>query len=423
MTEKLNTGPSVRIYLDTRRIKKNGKYPLKVSVFTSSPTRKQKLYPTRFEFTQDEFDRIWNTERPRGENKARRTELRALETKIQDVCSEVAPFTFEGLERALNRKPGEAVKVAFQYDRKMKELTRSGQVKSKQSYQSSANSLREFLQSRRMRFEDLTFHEIDDKWLTDYENYMTKTTGRSITTVGIYLRGLRALFKVAISEGEIHKEFYPFGEKQYQIPTAQNVKKALSQDQLQRFFNAEPENEFQRKAKDFWFFSYVCNGMNVKDIAKLKYKYVDDETIRFVREKTKRSTKTNQKPIVVYLNSFSRSIIERYGKQEIRSSDYVFDILIGNESPEDEVRKTQNFTRFINQHVKKLAIANGLPGEISTYWARHSFATSVVRKGASMEFIQESLGHKNIKTTQNYFAGFENDAKKEIAESLLNFDS
>ena len=40
-----------------------------------------------------------------------------------------------------------------------------------------------------------------------------------------------------------------------------------------------------------------------------------------------------------------------------------------------------------------------------------------------MEFIQESLGHKNIKTTQNYFAGFENDAKKEIAESLLNFDS
>ncbi len=66
--------------------------------------------------------------------------------------------------------------------------------------------------------------------------------------------------------------------------------------------------------------------------------------------------------------------------------------------------------------------ANKLPENISTYWARHSFATLSVRKGASMEFIQESLGHKDMATMQAYFAGFDDDTKKEFAKGLMDFD-
>ena len=54
----------------------------------------------------------------------------------------------------------------------------------------------------------------------EYENWMIKNGG-SITTVGIYLRSLRTLFGMAINDGLLTKDFYPFGKKRYEIPTGQ----------------------------------------------------------------------------------------------------------------------------------------------------------------------------------------------------------
>ena len=48
-------------------------------------------------------------------------------------------------------------------------------------------------------------------------------------------------------------------------------------------------------------------------------------------------------------------------------------------------------------------------------------ATQAIRSGASMEFVGEALGHSNIKTTQGYFAGFQDDNKKDFMEKLMQF--
>ena len=68
-----------------------------------------------------------------------------------------------------------------------------------------------------------------------------------------------------------------------------------------------------------------------------------------------------------------------------------------------------------------MAKDNKLPEDISSYWARHSFATNSLRKGASMEFISEALNHSDLSVTKNYFAGFEDEAKKDFANKLLDF--
>jgi site-specific recombinase XerD len=73
---------------------------------------------------------------------------------------------------------------------------------------------------------------------------------------------------------------------------------------------------------------------------------------------------------------------------------------------------------MVNQHIKKLAVNNGLTKDISTYYARHSFATGLIREGRSMAFVQEALGQSSSKTTQNYMAGFLNEERKEAAETL-----
>ena len=69
----------ISIYLDTRRVKYNGKFPVKLRVYTSTP-RKQKMYPTIFEFTEKEFNSIWNTSKPRKEFKEFQIKIRAVET-------------------------------------------------------------------------------------------------------------------------------------------------------------------------------------------------------------------------------------------------------------------------------------------------------------------------------------------------------
>ena len=162
--------------------------------------------------------------------------------------------------------------------------------------------------------------------------------------------------------------------------------------------------------------------MNVKDIALLRNGDIQDGKIEFYRAKTRITSKANLKPITVYLIDFTREIIEKYGNVDKQPDTLVFDIISNDLTPLQQQAKIKNFTRFLNQHLKKLCNANDLPGQISTYWARHSFATNAIRNGATMELIQESLGHGNLSTTQSYFAGFDSDTKKEFAESLMNFD-
>lgn len=401
-------------------MKSNGKFPVRLRVFVSNP-RKQKLYPTAFDFTEKEFESIWETNKRRKEYKGTRLKLQAIENKANEVAGKIIPFAFTQFEKKLFRKKGDGVKIAYHYKERIADYKKQNRISTADSYNCSEKALKKFVKEGNKNYNNLTLLDIDKNWLLDFEHFM-KNSGRSITTVGIYLRPLRAIFNKAIEEGEIEREFYPFGKRRYQIPTSKKTKKALSKEQMKKLFLASPQNKEQEKAKDFWFLSYNCNGMNIKDIAQLKYKDIVDDKIVFYRAKTLFTSKTSLKPITVYLNDYIIQIINTYCNSERLPGNYIFPILKGDETSEQQQVKIKNFTRYINQHLKKLCEANDLPKEISTYWARHSFATLSVQKGATMEFIQESLGHKNMATTQAYFAGFDDDTKKQFADKLMDFD-
>ncbi|HED05613.1 MAG TPA: integrase [Ignavibacteria bacterium] len=413
----------ISLYLDTRRELANKKYPVKLRVYTPTP-RRQKLYPTSFEMTETEFKKIYKTVKPRNEQKETRRKMLAVENKAIEIAENIKPFNFDEFDRKLYRKPGDGSKVSYQYQQMINELVKWEQYGTANSYELSRKSFEVFIEYKgKKSFSNLTFYDITMGWLKEYESYMTDIKGRSLTTVGIYLRSLRAAFNKAIREKEIDREFYPFGKGKYVIPATKNVKKALDHNQLSILFHAEPQTTEQEKARDFWFFSYACNGMNMKDILLMRYKDVQDGKIEFVRAKTKNTTKAHSKAITVYLNDFTKEVINKYGNPDKTPENRVFNIIPPNIPPEKLRSAINNFTRFVNQHIKKLCKANSLPEETSTYWARHSFATNAIRNGATMEFIQESLGHQNMKTTQNYFAGFDNDAKKVFANKLMDFDN
>ncbi len=150
----------------------------------------------------------------------------------------------------------------------------------------------------------------------------------------------------------------------------------------------------------------------------MKYSDIKGDKFSYYRAKTfdKAAEKTT---ITVHLTEFTKGVIVKYGNKN--KSDYVFDIININEDSLTQYKRIKNFTRYINDHIKRLAKANDLPNDISTYWARHSFATNSIRKGASMEFISEALNHSDLSVTKNYFAGFEDKAKKEFANQLMDF--
>lgn len=425
---------SISVFLDTRRELKSHKYPVKLRVFTPYP-RKQKLYQTDFQFTEKEFESIWQTQKPRNEVKPDRAEIQSVLKKAVDTAKELETFTFEEFERIFFQKAGEPENVFFQYDAIIRQLKANDQIGTASTYDLSQKAIKHFLKDANGKeAEILRFKEINPQWLNRFETYMTSpkniinakgktllVDGKSLTTVGMYLRTLRTIFNTSISAGIVKLSQYPFGRNKYEIPQSKAVKKALSKVQLKQLFDAEPMTPEQAKAKDFFFFLFNTAGMNIKDMARLKYENLQDDRIIYVREKTKRTTKTNQTPVVVYLNDYSKEFISKYGNPEIKSKNYIFDIYKPEMTEAQQFRKSQNFTKFINQAIKKLATDNGLPGEISTYWSRHSFATNAIRSGASLEQVSEALNHKSSATTKGYFAGFESDAKRELTANLMNF--
>jgi len=412
---------TVSIILDKRNQRKDLTYPVKLRVY-SIELQKAKLYSTNRNMTEDRFNHVWLKDKTAKIYRDDREYLDGLKVKALEEAKNLDPFSFEAFERKMNRKKGDAKNVIFHYFDKinnLKELERFGTA---ETYTLSLRSILNYIESQTGRGpQTLPFNSITPTFLNKYESFMI-SCGKTETTVSIYLRALRTIFNKAIQENEIIQDIYPFGKNKYEIPSGNAVKKALTKKQVKKLYESIPATPEQEKAKDFWFLSYICNGMNINDIALLKFNNIINNTIEFKRAKTRKTAKKNQTTIVVHLHEYVKSIIAKYGNDDTNKDNYIFSILDKDTPPVKAKAKIKNFTRFINQHIKQLAKDNGLPEEISTYWARHTFATVAIREGASIEFVKEAFGHQNITTTQNYFAGFEDEAKANIVNNLLKFD-
>jgi integrase len=410
---------SISIYLDTRREKVKEAYPVRLRVYSAGKTR---MFSTPFKLTDAEFESVWKTTKPRNENKVLRLKLQELENRANEVAAELKVFSFEQFEKRLFQKSGSREDIVCHYQEMIASLRENNQFGNASNYQLSLKSLLDFVQHRTGRkATKLLFSEITKDWLLKYESDMLNRLNRSRTTVSMYLRALRAIFNQAKQQGDISPEIYPFGKNQYQMPAVRGVKKALRKEDLRILMDAKAGTPEQEKARDFWFFSYACNGINIKDIALLRWENLQGSALTFYRAKTTNTARKDLKPITATLIGFSAEIIENYGSKHRNPKSLIFDIISDEMSKEQQFKTVKNFTRFMNQNLKKLAESAGLPAEISSYWARHSFATNAIRMGVSMEMVSEAVGHSNIRTTQGYFAGFEEDSKQELAKMIMDF--
>ncbi len=410
---------SITIYLDQRIKRNSGIYIVKLRVL--SPTLGvTKMYSTNYKLSPEEFE-LARSKKPKGKFIELSIELNKLLSRACEVAESIIPFTFEKFESEMFSEPRNKANVFDTFEVVINENKSHGHLGNADNYQNSLSSLKKFVSTQKKKNADiLLFTEITPDWLQRYEEYM-KSNSKSTTTVSMYLRALRAVFNAAIANGDINNKIYPFGKEKtkYKIAKVRKVKKSLKQSELKKLFEATGSPE-QERARDFFFFSYNCSGMNFKDIANLSYGQVDGNRLKFFRKKTE-NTAFEQTEISVYLTPFAHDVINKYGNPNKSSGTLIFDIIRRDMSAEDKQKAIKNFTRSVNQGLKKLAKKVGIDENISTYYARHSFSTNAIRSGASMELVSEQLGHSNLKTTQNYFSGFEDDSIEDLTKKLMTF--
>jgi len=376
--------------------------------------RKKKYYPTPLSLTVEDFEKAMG-DKPRNGFKVFALQMQAYEKRAADIIKELPDFTWLAFEKRYlsNRGVKDTIYAAFgEYITELKGEERIGTAV---SYECAQNSLNNFASNAK-------FAEVTPEFLRKYEKWMLEE-GNSITTVGIYLRSLRTIFNNAIAEGVLTKDFYPFGKKKYEIPTANNIKKALTLKDIAAIYYYKPEKGTHKNvqmAKDFWLFMYLCNGMNVKDMCLLKHKNIKGKVLEFERAKTAR-TKRKVEPIRIPLTEDIKRIINKWGHVSGDENAYIFPILSKGLTSDRERQLIKQFTRLINDHMNSIVSELGIENDVTTYAARHSFATILQRSGASVSFISEALGHTNVQTTQNYLAGFEDESKKEVTKALIAF--
>jgi integrase len=298
----------------------------------------------------------------------------------------------------------------------MKKLLQRGSIGSALNYQRTYRSLVQFKGNVLLKEITVAYLYQFEKWMLDRQV--------SKTSVGIILRPLRTIFNEAIEDGIIKRDkHYPFGRRRYQIPASRNLKKALTRSEIKEIYYYQPSCEVQQRAKAYWIFCYLANGMNVKDMVHLKYKNIQGDYLIFERAKTDRTTRMNSRAITVYLTEDLKKIIETYGtKSQRHKNEYIFPIMRQGLSLLEEFDLVNSIRKFINRNMEKIGKDLGIEKRITTIVTRHSFSTQLKRAGVSTEYIQEALGHTNKTTTENYLDSFEKEIKKEYASKLTAFD-
>lgn len=426
---------SLAIILDKRRIKqKIRKCPVKLRVAFE---RETKYYGTIYDLSEEEYGKL-NTPNVVAGLKAVRNKLRDIEREADNAIRTMSCFHFDDFEKEFildnplfnQQKTTQNVTGAYGYDVAQyahrfpifKELTmpagtllvafrsyidkllRGDRIGTAVCYQTSYYALEKF-------HGNVLFSEVTVDYLNDFERWMLRKN-YSKTTIGIYVRSLRCIFNEAFQDGIIKRDKYPFGRRRYQVPTSRNIKKALTLEDVSKLYYLQPTRKEKQWAKDFWFFSYLGNGINPKDMACLKYKNIESDYFMFERAKTEKATRCDPKPITVFFTEDMRVIIDRWANKGKNPNNYVFPVLEPDITALRQYELIELFTQSINDWLRRVKKKLNIEKRLTTYVARHPFSTVLKRSGVSTEFIQESLGHTNIRTTEKYLDSFEREVKR-----------
>jgi len=280
----------------------------------------------------------------------------------------------------------------------MAELEQAGKIGNARVYKTLHNSLATHVTGKDISFKQLTF-----KWLKVYEAwYLAGSNNKkknSLNGLSVNLRTLRALYNRAIKHKIVEKDYYPFDD--YKIQHEKTRKRAIPHQDLSKLKNTEPQTDRQRRAKDYFLMSFYLMGTSFIDLAFLKVEDIKSGRIEYKRKKTGRLHSIKITPPLL-------EILNRYTKEK-SADDFILNIIQKEQVFKKQYAAARDEMRRYNKALKGLATLAGIEDTITSYTARHTFATTAKFKGVPVAAISDALGHSDVKTTQIYLDQFDND--------------
>lgn len=332
-----------------------------------------------------------------------------LQKQILEFNADQKDYTLNNLLNGNQPKIKEKTVGEF-YNELILHYSQTNKTGNRLIYKGSFNSIKDFSKGR-MNF---LFTDIDLEWLVRYEKWL-RSKGNKETTISLLFRTLRSAYNKAIEAKSAKKTNYPFDNFKISKFDISTSKRAISKDEILLIKNVDlsSESESVQFAKDVFIFSYLCGGINFTDISNLKPENIIDSRLQYIRQKT-------GKKISIQLSSEASQIILKYW-QDSDNSGYLFPIL-DQRIHKTAIQKQNRIHKILGKTgkgLKRIAEICKIKTNLTTYVARHSFATVLKKSGVNVALISEALGHSDLATTQIYLDGFDNEQIDIAMQNLL----
>ena len=284
----------------------------------------------------------------------------------------------------------------------IEQLKQIGKIRTAETYTTTLNSFRRFMHSRKKN-SDIPFDKIDSSLMMEYEQYL-KFHDICPNSSSYYMRNLRAIYNRAV-EKELVIQRYPF--KYVYTGIDKTVKRAVSADIIRQIRDLDlshtPSLEY---ARDLFMFSFYTRGMSFVDMAYLKKSNLQNGFLSYCRKKT------NQRLLIKWEKPM-QEIIDKY---DTSNTPYLLPII--KNILKDNRGQYKNAIRLMNTKLKTIGMLIGLPIPLTTYVARHAWASIARSKNVQISTISEAMGHDSESTTRIYLASLDTSIVDE-ANSLI----
>ena len=247
--------------------------------------------------------------------------------------------------------------------------------------------------------------------LKEYEALL-RSRNASWNTVSTYMRVLKAVYNRLVEAKRLTYDARLF-DSVYTKVEAQS-KRSLTEEQMNTLLHTDFEKlpEDVQNVLAYFLLMFLFRGMPFIDMAYLRKQDLKEHCITYCRHKT-------GKKMVVRIPHEATALFEKCRNKKTDSG-YLFPIL--DETTENDKKLYKNYRQALRTFNRKLAkmAALLLPGtNISSYTARHTWATLAFYSGIPIGIISKALGHSSIKVTETYLKPFENEKVDAANDELI----
>ena len=246
--------------------------------------------------------------------------------------------------------------------------------------------------------------------LKEYEDWLAGQQS-SPNTISTYMRTLQAVYNRWMSPGI--EGYNPVLFKDVYTKVESRTKRALTAEQMERLRNTDFSmlTLHQQQVLTYFLLMFMLRGMPFIDLAHLRKSDLRNRRITYHRHKT-------GKLMVVDVPPDAMRLLQKY--RDKTDSEYLFPLLHGGLFMEEHHHRYQETLRHFNRELARL-MKQLLPGvSVSSYTARHTWATLAYHSGVPVGLISQSLGHSSIRVTMTYLKPFDAEVIDRINRQVIS---